>query len=328
MEVFNRIIFWLKAARAHTIPMSIMSWLVVFCWSYSIGGDFFYGVLALIGIIFAQLGVNLIDDCFDYKKEIAKCKSPEEVKNIKMQDSKCQYLIDGKTTLKNAFIVSFIYFGIASVIGLTLLILCGWQVALITIIAGLLCIFYPFLTYMYLGEVAVFMTFAPLLFAGVSFVMLGYFTQEILLISIPTGLLTVGLLHTHALLDFDLDIKNNKKTLCTFLGSKNKSLMALAIMMTVAYINIIICIFLNILPLATLATFITIPLAVALYKIIKLSIENPEFVPKRKLWMGPMENWEELKKINAHSFTLKIYLARNLMMFFTILLCIGLLIGD
>lgn len=327
MGFFNGINFWLKAARIHTVPMSIMSWLVVFCWSYSLGGNIFNGILALMGIVFAQLGVNLIDDCFDYKKETAKCKTPQEIKNIKMQDSKCQYLIDGKAGLKQAFTVSFIYFGIASAAGLTLLFLCGWQVALITFITGLLCIFYPFLTYMYLGETAVFMIFAPLLFAGVSFVMLGYFTKEILLISIPTGLLTVGLLHTHALLDFDLDIKNNKKTLCTFLKTKNKSLAMLAIMMSAAYVNIVICILLNILPLAALATFITIPLAVTLYKFVKLNIEHPEIVPERKFWMGPTENWEELKKINAHGFTLKIYLSRNLMMFFTILLCISLLTG-
>lgn len=324
MQFINTIVFWLKAARIHTIPMSFMSWLVVFCWAASIGGNIFLGILALIGIIFAQLGVNLIDDCFDYKKELAKTKNPEEVKKIKMQDSKCQYLIDGKTTLKKAFIVSFLYFVIASIIGLTLLILCGWQVALITFIAGLLCIFYPFLTYTYLGEFAVFMTFAPLLFAGVSFVMLGYFTKEILILSVSTGLLTVGLLHTHALLDFDFDIGNNKKTFCTFLANKKNSLAALAIMMAVAYINIILCIFLGILPVASIITFITIPLAVTLYKFMKLNIENPQIISERKFWMGPMENWEELKKINAHNFTLKIYLSRNIMMFFTILLCISL----
>ena len=56
------------------------------------------------------------------------------------------------------------------------------------------------------------------------------------------------------------------------------------------------------------------------------SIKNPEFVPEKKAWLGPMENWEEIKKNNAHNFMIKFYLSRNIMMLFTILLCIGIML--
>lgn len=327
MKFFNTIWFWLKAARVHTLPMSFMSWLVVFCWAIKLGGDVFFGILALIGVMLAHLGTNLIDDYFDYKSEVGTIKNSDEKKSIKMQKGKCKYLIDGKATINQTLFVSLFYFGLASLIGLYLLIACGWPVVVIAFIAAIFCILYPSLTYWGLGEVAVGMTFAPLLFAGTSFVMLGEIPGDILLLSVSTGLLTVGLLHTHALMDFDCDVRDNKKTLCTILGSKQKSLLALDLMMAGAYVNIFVCILLKTLPIATIATFLTVPLAITLHKLMKLGITNPEIIPERSPWMGPMENWEEIKANNAQSFMLKFYISRNIMMFFTFLLCLGLLIG-
>ena len=327
MKFINTIIFWLKAARVHTLPMSFMSWLVVFCWAIKHGGNIYFGILALIGVMLAHLGVNLIDDYFDFKREVGTIKSSDEKKSIKMQKGKCKYMIDGKATLKQTLMVTIIYFGLASLIGLYLLINCGWQVAAIASSAAVFCLLYPYLTYWGLSEVAVGLSFAPLLFAGVSFVMLGYLSKDILLLSISTGLLTVGLLHTHAMMDYDFDLKDKKKTLCTILGSKKASLIALGLMMAGAYLNIAVGVLLKLYPLATIGTFATIPLAIALYNLMKLNIEHPEVVPERKSWMGPMENWEEIKNNNAQSFMLRFYISRNIMMFFTVLLCIGILIG-
>lgn len=325
MRLLTTIDFWLKAARVHSLPMSFMSWLVIFCWAAKQGGNIFLGIVALIGVMLAHLGVNLIDDYFDFKREVGTIKSSEEKKSIKMQKGKCKYLIDGRATINQTLFVVIIYFALAALIGLYLLIVCGWQIALIAGIAALFCLFYPYLTYWGLSELAVGMTFAPLLFAGVSFVMLGSFSKDALLLSISTGLLTIGLLHTHALMDYDFDVKDNKKTLCTILGSKKASLVALGIMMATAYLNIAIGILIGKFPASTIITFITIPLAIVLYRLMDLNINRPEFIPDRKLWMGPMENWEEIKTNNAQNFMLKFYISRNIMMFFTIFLCFGIL---
>lgn len=326
MKIFNTVWFWLKAARVHTLPMSFMSWLVVFLIAFKQGGNVFYGFLALIGIMSAHLGVNLIDDYFDFKREVGTIKSSEEKKSIKMQKGKCAYLISGQTTLNKVLFVVCLYFGIAAIIGLFFFIVCGWQTAVIAALTGLLCLLYPYLTYWGLSEFAVGLAFAPLLFAGVSYVMLGYFSNPILLLSLSTGLLTVGLLHTHALMDYDFDIKDNKVTLCTLSGSKENALAGLGIMMAVAYINIALGVLLHIFPQTYLLTFITIPLPIALYKLMESGISHPEIIYDKKFWMGPMENWETIKANNAQSFMLRFYLSRNIMMFFTLMLCIGILI--
>ena len=116
--------------------------------------------------------------------------------------------------------------------------------------------------------------------------MTGHFSLSIMLVSISTGLLTVGLLVTHALMDFDFDIKDKKKTLCTILKTKYNALLALGIMMGIAYINIIVGVLLHIFSAHTLLTFITLPLAIVLCFLMKLGIEHPEIVPEKKILDG------------------------------------------
>lgn len=327
MSIFNRIWFWLKAARLHTIPMSFMSWLVVFCYAVKLGGNIYLGILALIGVMSAHLGVNLVDDYFDFKREVGTIKSSEEKKSIKMQKGKCAYLLSGQTNINTVGLVVLVYFGIAALIGLILTILCGWKVLLIAAAAAVLCLLYPFLTYCGLSEFAVGMTFAPMLFAGVSYVMLGYIAKSIMLMSISTGLLTVGLLHTHALMDYDFDVIDKKKTLCILSGSKQNANIVLGLMMAIAYANIGLGIYLKTFPTSFAATFLTIPLAVSLCYLLDLGVKMPDFIPQRRFWMGPMENWQDIEKNNAQSFMLKFYISRNIMMFFTLLLCLGIIIG-
>lgn len=327
MNLLNIIWFWLKAARVHTLPMSFMSWLVVFCIAIKDGGNIPLGILALIGVMLAHLGVNLIDDYFDFKNEVGTIKSSDEKKSIKMQKGKCAYLLEGKATINQVLLVTIIYFGLAAAIGLVLMLICGWQVALIAVLASVFCLLYPKLTYWGLSEFAVGITFSPLLFSGVYFVMTKSFLWEAILISISTGLLTVVLLHVHALMDYDFDIKENKKTLCTILKSKQNAYIALVLMVLGAYINILVGIGLNIFPIQYSLTFLTLPLGLELFRQMKLHITQQEVVPVRKWWMGPMDNWESIKASNAESFMLRFYIARNVMIFFALILTFAILIS-
>ena len=65
--MLKKTILILECSRIFSLPMSILSWLVVFTYSIIDSGNVFYGLLALIGISFAHLGTNLLDDYFDYK---------------------------------------------------------------------------------------------------------------------------------------------------------------------------------------------------------------------------------------------------------------------
>ncbi|MDO5306031.1 MAG: hypothetical protein Q4E87_10700, partial [bacterium] len=73
-------IFWFEAARGYSVPMSIMSWSVPFLFAATEGGNIFYGLIALVGIVFAHAGVNLFDDFIDYNLE------QRNIKKVLMQD--------------------------------------------------------------------------------------------------------------------------------------------------------------------------------------------------------------------------------------------------
>lgn len=318
-KAINSVIFWFDAARWYSSPTSIFSWSVPFLFGLVDGGNLFYGILSLIGVVFAHLGVNLFDDVVDYYIEVRKNNSNGLTnQTLNLQKGKCKYIIDNKTDLKTTLIISLCFFFVAFMIGYFFVYKCGLAVLFIMLLAGILCILYPLLTYIALGELAVGIIYGPLLYLGTYYVMTKSFSLEMMILSISTGLLTVGLLHTHTFMDYNFDVKNNKKTLCYILKTSHNAVLAQGIMMMLAYLNIIIFSFLNIIPKTMLLTFFSLPTAVSLYRVLIFHVKDPEMPVKRTFWMGPMENWEQIVNNNLESFMLKFLLSRNVMMIFTL----------
>ncbi len=326
-KIFDTISFWFNAARGYSIPISVMSWAVPFIFGLADNGNITNGLLAFIGIVMVHLGVNLFDDVIDYyfeKKKIDKGLAPD----FNVQKGKCKYILDGKTTPLITLWVALGLFSTASLIGLYLTYVCGWQVLAIALATAFLCLIYPVMTYFAMGEFIVGIIFAPMLYFGTYFVMTKSFSLEMMIASISTGLLTVGLLHTHTLMDYDFDKDNNKKTLSSLAGSKKNAVIVQGIIMFLAYANILISVWLGFLPKVMILTFLALPTAISLYNLLMLHIKDPSIVVKRRFWMGPMENWETIVKNNTESFMIKFLLARNVMLVFTIFLCLAKLISE
>ena len=75
--MIDKILFWLKNSRIFSLPMTVLSWLVVFAYAIKHDGNIFNGIIALIGIACAHLATNLFDDYVDYKslpENSQKCK--------------------------------------------------------------------------------------------------------------------------------------------------------------------------------------------------------------------------------------------------------------
>jgi len=311
----NKIIFWLKAARFYTMPMTITSWVVVFVWAISDGGNIPLGILTLMGILLAHLGTNLFDDYLDYKKGV------ENVQNLK---EKCWYLKSCEATLPQTLAVVCIYFGLAALIGLFLTWKVGIGVAAIAGLAGILCLFYSPCTYIGLGEVLVGLLFSPFLYLGTYYVMTHSFSKELMLVAISTGLLVVGVLYTHMIIDYDNDKKDNKITLCRLLKTKENSLVLLVAMMVLAYLNIGILIWLKILSLKFLLVFLSLPTAYQLYHLMKIYIATPDVIVEKNLWMGPIDSWQDIKDIpQTRNFKMRICTSINLVTAFSLLICLA-----
>ena len=263
---FDNLKTWLyEVSRGYTLPMSLLPCLVAVACGYKLGGNVFYGILATIGVVSAHLGTNVFDDFIDHITKTPK------------QKCKTAYLDNNFTTPKKIFVFAMFYFCVAAIIGLFFLSKTGWQILIPAIVGGLICLTYPKLTRFCLGEISLALAFGPLLFGGISYVMLNVFSLSMLLLSIPVSIFITVLLVAHALMDYEFDIKSGKKTFCTVLGSKKKALLGLFSLIACGYLSTILIVVLKIIPWYSLLIFVTLPLTVCLYKGLNQYIEQNSF---------------------------------------------------
>ncbi len=325
-KLFKFIGLWFNAGRGYTLPMSILSWLIPFMFAVLYHhGMVEFGILALIAVVILHWSINLLDDLFDYWKAEKDIKSGTR-EDFNFQKRKCAYIFNGDLTWNQAFIGLIIALLIVLGFAIYFFSIFGIKLLPLVLITALLCFSYPILDHFMLGEVIIGIVFAPLLYYGVFYVMTGIYSPELMLMSVSTGLMTIGLSHTHMLLDYELDKKNSKTTLCTIFTSPFSALNIQTFIICLAYINIIICVCFGKMPLVSLITFLSVPTAVELHRVLKIHLNNPDEKIKRTAFMGIMENWKNIEKQGIDGFMIKFLTSRNLMVHFTILLALSLLI--
>lgn len=252
--MIKNICFWLKNSRLFSLPMTLLSWLVIFVYSLKLGGNVLNGVLALVGISFAHLATNLFDDYVDYKN------LPEN-----SQKCKCAYIKDGSATINDVLKVVITYLAIAAGMGFILFLRCGFPVVVLAIIGGIIALIYAKLSQGGLSELAVGTAFGPLLFEGVYFVMTGRFSWTVFVMSIAVVMFTIGLMYVHTLLDFEGDMCAHKMTLACRFGDKNIALKGVFVVYGLGYLfTFVLVIMLK--NYYLLFTFVLIPVVFKIYK--------------------------------------------------------------
>ena len=318
----------LECSRIFSLPMTILSWLVIFTYSLIDSGNIFYGFLCLVGLSFAHLATNLIDDYFDYKFLIKQVNFDKNEYLKNSQKTKCRYLINGLMKEVDIIKLIFLYLLIAFLIGLYLYIKCGQLVIVFALIGFIIAVLYPFLTRICLAEFAVALAYGPALFGGVSYVMCGNLSDEVFLLSIPTTIMTVILLYIHMVMDYEFDLAEGKKTISNRFNSQLDSLVVLKYLIIFAYLSLPILCVLDILDWQVFFVYLTIPMAKDLYKsLIEFSC-NQESIPEHKWYHFPMENMKAFTERNEASFMTRIYQARNLMIYFSLLFTIAIILGS
>ncbi len=318
--MLNQIFIILQCSRVFSLPMTIMSWIVIYVYSSLVAGHIKYGILALIGVCMAHLAANVFDDYFDYKSLIKQVNfnKREYLKNS--QKTKCRYLIAGLVKPKQIFALACIYLAIAALIGTFLFLKCGIGVIYFALAGGILAVLYSFLSKIMLSEVTVALAYGPALFGGIYYVMTKTYSWDAIILSIPTMIVTVILLYIHTVMDFDFDINEGHRTIANSFNSRLDSLVILKWLLILAYIApVLLCIF-DIADWQVFAVWLTIPLAVDLYKSMVDFAANPESVPEHKWYHFPMENL-----MGAPSFMTRIYQSRNLMIYYSLILTISII---
>lgn len=320
--MLRKLPFILECSRIFSLPMTIMSWLVIFTYSITVAGNKLYGFIALLGVCLVHLATNVLDDYFDYKTLIKQVNFDKKEYLQNSQKTKCRYLISGMIQEKDMLYWALFYLFFAGLIGLYFYLKCGVGVLYFAIIGGLIAFLYSFLSKIRLSELAIAIAYGPALFGGIYYVMTKTYSWEVFVLSIPTMFITVILLYIHTVMDFEFDIKEGHNTIANAFDSSLDSLVVLKWLILFAYSAPIILCILDITDWQVLLCWLTIPLAIDLYKSMVDYTVNSESIPEHKWFHFPMEDMR-----GASNFMIRMYQSRNLTIYYTLLFVLGLVLS-
>ncbi len=203
------------ASRPKTLPAAAAPVVVGTAVAIS-DGLFSFGpaLAALSGALLLQVGANLANDVFDFKKgaDTTRRLGPVRV-------TQAGLLSPGQVLLG-----MWLTFGLAALAGLYLALVGGWPVVAIGLFSIAAAIAYtagPFpLGYNGLGELFVFIFFGPVAVGGTYYVQAGALSPTALWSALPIGLLAMAILVVNNLRDIDTDRAAGKKTLAVRLGAR------------------------------------------------------------------------------------------------------------
>ena len=319
--------FWLKNARSIALPQSVMPAVLAVCMASRWEGfSVITGLMAVVGVIAGHLGINLLDDYFDYKVKKTDYRMQMEHKGMRARISKCTYLTSGEATMKQLWIACCIFSTVALVIGVVVFLFRGPFILFMALMTGLLGFFYsgpPFrLSYRGFGEILIGLMFGPMLMTGVFFAACGVFDPSVLFVSIPVGLLVTNIVYSHAIMDYEPDKAVGKMTLAGLIKNRTWMLVFLALILLLSFGLIVSGVVSKYLSPYYLASFLTLPLAINLFYLMIQFVRHPERSYSPRFWMGPMNNWEKIQAVGIDWFMIRWLSARNLLGFFCILLMV------
>jgi len=161
------------------------------------------------------------------------------------------------------------------------------------------------------------------LFEGVYFVMTNTFSLSVFLLSLSVVSFVVILLFVNNFLDYDSDIKNDKITLSVRLGI-DKSIHFLYFLGFCGYLFAAIFGIIENINYIGLVLF-TLPLLLSLGENLKKYSKDKTSIPKVRWWNYPLGNWEILCQNGTAPFYFNLLTARNLAVWFSLLICIALI---
>jgi len=233
--------------RFHFIPLTvILVSLGTAIAAYE--GYFYFGhfLLAMIGSILVHMTVNVINDYYDYRDGI-------DLNTQRTPFSGGSGILPlNLLKPKQAFWFATFCLLIAMVIGFYFVMVKGWLLFPLLLIAGFSAYFYNvYLAKWLMGEIFAGLSFGPLLVLGSYYVQTGRYSWETLFASLAPGILTANLLFLNEFPDREADQKGGRKHLVISLGKKDASYLFVALL-TVSYLCIIVGVLTKMMPVLTL----------------------------------------------------------------------------
>jgi 1,4-dihydroxy-2-naphthoate octaprenyltransferase len=247
---------WFFAVRPWSFPASAMPIFVTLTYLYWTGADmnWGYGVWALVNMVLFHVAGNVWSDYHDFKKSVDRDDTT------------------GATTLTSGMFQSYEIrnlaigvFIIAAAGGVGLVLLTGLPLLWIGLAGAALTLLYPMLKYNALGDVDILLTFAFLPTIGTAFVTTGAIDWSVLLIALPVGLITDGILHSNNTRDMVPDKRAEIKTLAMGIGAKASAVMY-SFEVLFPFVWVVACVVMKAMPWPVLVALIAFPIALGCSK--------------------------------------------------------------
>ena len=255
---------WFFAVRPWSFPASAMPIFVTLTYLYWTGADmnWGYGVWALVNMVLFHVAGNVWSDYFDFRKKV----DAEDTFGAKTLTTGMFQPEEIKKLAIGLLVVSVACgLGLFAVTGLPLL----WIG-----LAGVACtLLYPMLKFNALGDLDIVMAFAFLPTLGTSYAVTGAIDWNVLLIALPVGLITDGILHSNNIRDMRTDRRAGIRTMAMGMGLQAATCLY-CFEMIFPYVWIAILSMMGVLPVYTVAVFLTLVLAISNSKIMKNSVEG------------------------------------------------------
>lgn len=204
---------WFLAVRPKTLWISVAP--VIMGTAIAIESDNYHlvsALAALLGALFIQIGTNLANDYFDFKKGTDRIDrlGPTRV---------TQSGLVSESAIRNATILTY---SLAFIIGIYLVYRGGWPIAAIGILSILFGVLYtatPFaLAYNGLADLFVIIFFGPVAVGGTYYVQSLSINWPVIIVGLSPGLIATAILTINNLRDIDSDKSSGRKTLAVRFG--------------------------------------------------------------------------------------------------------------
>lgn len=255
---------WMIAVRPWSFPASAMPVITATAYLFWKGTEinWLFAGWALLNIIIFHAAGNTWSDYFDFRKKV----DADDTFGAKT-------LTTGMFSSKEIFLLSLCLTIVASAGGLGLLALTGLDLLWIGL-GGVLCtLLYPILKFNALGDLVILMAYAFLPTIGTSFVTTGAIDWSVLLIALPVGLITDGILHSNNTRDTLTDKRAGIKTMAMGLGHKASAILyGFEVLFPFVWIGVLSMI--GILPVTTIIVFLTLVVAIGCSQTMMKSLEG------------------------------------------------------
>jgi 1,4-dihydroxy-2-naphthoate octaprenyltransferase len=253
----NRLKFWFLETRPQFLTLSIV--LAFFGTAVAWYDGYFnlwYALLAGIGLVFTHASVNILNDYFDFRSGI-------DLAAKRTPFSGGSGILPAKLlTPRQVLWLGIALFVLAIPIGIYFVVVQGWQLLPLLIVAAVFIMFYsPVILKRPWPEWAAGAGLGALPILGLYFAQTGAYTYTSAVACIPSAFLVHNLLLLNEFPDVEADKLANRKTVPISIG-KDRAAIFYSVVAIAVYVWIIGWVIARVMPVWTLLALLTLPLTI------------------------------------------------------------------